>query len=124
MLPEDLPPEKRARLRQALRRRRDAGFVSPSLDLSLRDRGYVFHQDAHGLRFGGDIIGRGPGTGRLTPLDVIRLAAELDGGLPGEDEKTVCPQCQAVVTRTEPRCTWCGHVFNPSREEPPSPQPD
>lgn len=87
--------------------------IASTLDASLRDRGFVLTEDGHGVRLSGDAIGRGRGRGDLTPSDVLRLAAELEGGLPADDEKMVCPACKAVVLRSEACCPWCSEPLSP-----------
>jgi hypothetical protein len=43
----------------------------------------------------------------LSPEEIIRLAG---GPLPAE-ERTVCPQCQATISKTAAWCQWCGTRF-------------
>ncbi len=52
-------------------------------------------------------------TGRLGPGDIIRLA----GGPLSPQERRNCPECGAVVSRTEAKCPWCSAPLpDPGRE--------
>lgn len=104
---EDLPDE----VQQILRADLDAPRpnlgpkLSDALSSALRDQGYVIEEDAGGIRLSGDLNRRGS---NLSPLDVIRMAADLDGGLPSTDKLRNCPKCEAVIPPNENRCAWCG----------------
>jgi hypothetical protein len=76
----------------------------------LRERGYVLSQDAHGLRISGDPVGR-PDRSALSPSDIVRMAAELDGGVKQASTLQTCPKCQARTPAGEPKCQWCGEPF-------------
>jgi hypothetical protein len=79
--------------------------LSDALTSALRDQGYVIDEDSGGIRLSGALNRRG---GALSPYDVIRMASDLDGGLPSPDELKRCPKCEAVVPPKETRCSWCG----------------
>jgi hypothetical protein len=84
---------------------------------SFVDQGIVIDEDAHGLRLTGlPVRGRGKGTGQLSATDIVRLAADLGGGVLPADQRRQCPHCDAVVPRQAVRCEWCGK----SLESPPS----
>jgi hypothetical protein len=108
---EDLPEE----ARRLLRGRPPSGQAQGTAQLreemarTLRDQGYFIAEDARGVRIGGSpVTSRGAGTGRLSASDVVRMAAELDGGVRTPDQIIRCPKCDAVVAVGEPRCPWCG----------------
>jgi len=76
---------------------------------ALLDQGIVVEEDAHGLRLSGmPVLGRGKGTGQLSASDIVRLAADLDGGVLPADQRRHCPHCDAVVPPRASRCEWCG----------------
>lgn len=113
---EDLPEE----ARQMLRGRPPSGQAQGTAQLreemarALRDQGFVIAEDAHGVRIGGSpVTGRGTGSGRLSASDVVRMAADLDGGLKPPGQTRRCPKCDAVVAVGEPRCPWCGSPMTP-----------
>jgi hypothetical protein len=81
----------------------------------LRHQGYAIQEDAHGIRIGGGLPGRGSAAG-MSPYDVIRMASDLEGGLPNPDELKRCPQCEAVVPPGSTRCQWCE---TPIEDSPP-----
>jgi len=76
----------------------------------LRERGYVLDEDAHGLRISGNPSGGASGS-TLSPLDIVRMAAELDGGIKQATSLQTCPKCQARTPAGQPKCQWCGEAF-------------
>ena len=76
----------------------------------LRERGYVLDEDAHGLRISGNPSGGASGP-TLSPLDIVRMAAELDGGVKQAASLQTCPKCQARTPAGQPKCQWCGEAF-------------
>jgi rRNA maturation endonuclease Nob1 len=79
---------------------------------TLSRQGFVLQEDAHGLRLSG-IASRPRGLrSQLSPYDVVRLAAELEGSdiVPMEQRKR-CPNCDAVVNPNDKRCQWCSEVL-------------
>ena len=75
---------------------------------SFVDQGIIIDEDAHGLRLTGlPVRGRGKTTGQLSATDIVRLAADLDGGVLPADQRRHCPHCDAVVPRQASRCEWC-----------------
>jgi len=76
----------------------------------LRERGYVLEEDARGLRISGNPSG-GPSGSTLSPLDIVRMAAELDGGVKQATSLQTCPKCQARTPAGQPKCQWCGEAF-------------
>jgi hypothetical protein len=107
---EDLPEQVQNLLRSDLNEPRPnlGPKLSDALTSSLRDQGYVIEEDARGVRLGGDLNRRGGHAGQISPYDVIRMAADLDGGLPPAEELRRCPKCEAVIPPQEKRCPWCG----------------
>jgi len=92
--------------------------LSDALTSALRDQGYVIEEDARGFRLSGDLNRRSSSTGGISPYDVIRMASDLDGGLPSPHELKRCPKCEAVLPHRELVCSWCG---NELEEETPAP---
>jgi ribosomal protein L40E len=76
----------------------------------LRERGYVLDEDAHGLRISGNPSGGASGS-TLSPLDIVRMAAELDGGVKQATSLQTCPKCQARTPAGQAKCQWCGEPF-------------
>jgi hypothetical protein len=81
--------------------------ISENLAQELRMQGYAIEEDARGIRIGGGLPGRGSAAG-MSPYDVVRMAADLDGGLPSQDELQRCSKCEAVIPPGDHRCQWCG----------------
>jgi hypothetical protein len=104
---EDLPEEAR-RLLASKAPETPAGQISSSLAESLRRQGFVIDQDARGARITGAPRSTLPDTGKLSATDVIRLAADLEGGVLPPERRRTCPKCQAVIPRDSARCSWCG----------------
>lgn len=114
----DLPEEARELLskkRQSPPGKRGDGTFRSDLERRLKEHGYYLAEDGRGARLTGE--GPRPGTGDLSPLDVVRLAADLEGGVPSPDERTKCPKCDAVVATNESRCPWCGHEMDAPTED-------
>jgi hypothetical protein len=82
---------------------------------SLRNRGYVIGMDAHGVRISGGPSG-GIDSEAFSPYDVIRMAADLEGGVLPLDERIHCLKCDAVIPPGEERCQWCGEPTSPPDE--------
>jgi hypothetical protein len=119
---EDLPEETQDLLRADLNQPKPnlGPKLSDALTSALRDQGFVIDQDAGGIRLGGDLSRRGGASGSLSPYDIIRMASDMDGGLPSPDELMRCPKCEAVIPPNENRCSWCGTSLEdlpPSNED-------
>jgi hypothetical protein len=93
---------------------KDEQFSEQLFD-SLRGRGYVIDQDAHGVRISGGPSG-GLDSETFSPYDVIRMAADLEGGVLPLDERVHCMKCDAVIPPGEGRCQWCGEPTPPPAE--------
>lgn len=107
---EDLPPEAQALLKQRL----SAPVTGADETLSeekihhLRQQGYVVDQDAHGVRISGRLTGSPSLDQGLSASDIVRLAADLDGGVPTAGERKKCPNCEALNPPGQRSCQWCG----------------
>jgi len=78
---------------------------------SLSRQGFVLQEDAHGLRLSG-VSTRPRGlSSQLSPYDVVRLAAELEGGIVPMEQRKHCPKCNAVVNPRDKRCQWCSEIL-------------
>ena len=78
---------------------------------SLSRQGFVIQEDAHGLRLSGIASRPGGLRSQLSPYDVVRLAAELEGGVVPMEERKRCPKCDAVVNPGDERCQWCSEIL-------------
>ena len=107
---EDLPEDARSLLTASQldrpTQKSNPGELREDLAQELRHQGYAIQEDAHGIRISGGLPGRGSAAG-MSPYDVIRMASDLEGGLPSPDELKRCPQCEAVVPPGGTRCQWC-----------------
>jgi hypothetical protein len=75
----------------------------------LREKGYVLDEDAHGLRISG--APSSSGASALSPYDIVRMAADLDGGVASKDQLRKCPKCDAAMRPGTKTCQWCGEVL-------------
>jgi hypothetical protein len=80
--------------------------------LSLSRQGFVVEEDAHGLRLSGVASRPGGLSSELSPYDVVRLAAELEGGVVPMDQRKRCPKCDAVVAPGNKQCQWCSEPLD------------
>jgi hypothetical protein len=85
---------------------------------TMRRQGYVIDEDSKGVRLGGSLSPRFHKTSELRPLDVVRLAADMDGGVPPPEKRIRCPKCDAVVTLGSTRCPWCDTPIPPEAPKP------
>ena len=88
---------------------------SETLAEALRDRGYVIDQDAHGVRISGGPSG-GLDSETVSPYDVIRMAADLEGGVLPLGKRVHCLKCDAVIPPDMSSCQWCGEPAPPHKE--------
>ncbi len=107
---EDLPEEIQELLRSDLQQPRPnlGPKLSDALSSALRDQGYVIEEDAHSVRLSDDLNRRGGHASEISPYDVIRMASDLDGGIPSADELIHCPKCEALLPPDLTQCSWCG----------------
>jgi uncharacterized Zn finger protein (UPF0148 family) len=117
---EDLPEETRSLLTASQldrpTQKSKTGELREDLAQELRHQGYAIQEDAHGIRIGGGLPGRGSAAG-MSPYDVIRMASDLEGGLPSPDELKRCPKCEAVVPPGGTRCQWCETTIEDSQTD-------
>jgi len=92
--------------------------ISENLAQSLRGQGYVIDQDARGVRISGDLIDSTSGSDAMSPYDVVRLAADLEGGVVPLDEQINCLKCDAVIPPGGTNCQWCGEPIPPHEGNP------
>lgn len=105
---EDLPEEARRLLgwEDAPGQRSGTGDLSDTLEQSPSNQGYAPEEDSRGSEvFGGDLRSN---TGSLSPYDIVRMAADLDGGIQQTSELHRCPDCQATAPSGVTVCQWCG----------------
>lgn len=110
---EGLPEDTRSLLmgRLASRAHPRGGDVGHGLVSSLRGQGYLVVDDTHGPRLSSNPTMGGLNVG-LTAYDVVRLAAELDGGLLSPEERRTCPKCEATLPAGDQKCQWCGEILS------------
>ncbi|MBN2554672.1 MAG: hypothetical protein JXA97_01930 [Anaerolineales bacterium] len=115
---EDLDPEARELLKHQAPKASapQPGGFREDFAQSLRYQGYTVQEDARGIRIGGSPRSSGPSS----PYDIVRMAAELDGGLKQGAERVFCPKCEAVLPAGSTKCQWCGADIPPSDKTPPA----
>jgi hypothetical protein len=78
----------------------------------LRNSGYQVTEDQAGAR-----ITAVPQSGRtpeeLSPSDVVRMAAELEGGVKPSTKLPMCTACQSASPVGSTTCQWCGEPLPP-----------
>lgn len=75
---------------------------------TLREQGYVVSGDAHGAR-----LTATPGKSDVfSPSEIVKLAADLDGGVQPQTKLPICSNCQAASPIGELQCQWCGEPFS------------
>ncbi|MGB2895346.1 MAG: hypothetical protein WBB65_04180 [Anaerolineales bacterium] len=106
---DELPEEARRLLSQQVSTARPSlgPRLSEDLAKALRDQGYVIHEDSQGVHLGGALVSRGGTPAPISPYDVVRLAAETEGGLTPPDELARCKKCDALIPAGDERCQWC-----------------
>jgi hypothetical protein len=80
--------------------------IRQDLEATLRNQGFVVEDDGQNVRLRAK-TGGGKGSG-LSASDIVRLAAELDGGILPPEKRIHCPKCDAVVPPGQAKCQWCG----------------
>jgi hypothetical protein len=110
---EDLPPEAQTLLKLRLSPPVTGAdeTLSEEKIYHLRQQGYVVDQDAHGIRISGRLTGNPSLDQGLSASDIVRLAADLDGGLPTAGERKKCPKCEALNPPGGSTCQWCGEAL-------------
>jgi len=100
---EQVPEELREVLAERMQTAKQQG-LRPETVQSLRASGYHVEDDPGGVRLTG-------GTSKsptLSPSDMVRIAAEQEGGVQPRAALPICPECQAVSPLGSARCQWCG----------------
>lgn len=107
-LMEQVPEEMREVLEDRMRSGPDdnPGFRSETIE-QLRGSGYFVTEDSSGAR-----ISAVPQANRkpddLSPTDVVKMAAELEGGVKPKTELPMCGACQSASPVGSTTCQWCG----------------
>ncbi len=83
---------------------------------ALRGMGYTLSEDPRGARISSAPRMGGP-PAALSPSDVVKLAAELEGGVKPRGQLPVCPKCQGLSPIGQAKCQWCGEPL-PSKPGP------
>jgi len=83
------------------------GEFSEATAQGLRGLGYTVAEDPHGVRITGAPRAGGP-PAALSPSDVVKLAAELEGGVKPRGQLPVCPKCKGLSPIGQSKCQWCG----------------
>ncbi|MFQ5922548.1 MAG: hypothetical protein ACE5M4_06855 [Anaerolineales bacterium] len=105
-VPEEMRGVLAARLKAA--EETDSPSFSENTASTLREQGYVVSEDVRGAR-----LASTPGQSTdLSPSDVVKMAAELDGGIQPQTKLPICSKCQAASPVGEAQCQWCGEPFN------------
>ena len=80
---------------------------------ALRGMGFKLTEEPQGARISSaSRIGRPPAA--LSPSDVVRLAAEMEGGVKPRGQLPVCPKCQGLSPIGQSKCQWCGEPLPPT----------
>jgi hypothetical protein len=79
---------------------------------SLNRKGFILDEDSRGLRLS-SVASRSAGPGaQLSAYDIVRLAADLEGGILPVEQRKRCPKCDAVISPGDKRCQWCSEVLD------------
>lgn len=117
---DDLDPEARQLLQAGASTSQepsDQESLREDLAQSLRYQGYTVQEDKSGVRLSGS-----PRISGLdSPYDIVRMAAELEGGLKPDAERVRCPECDAVCPGSSTTCQWCGASLPSSDSAGPDP---
>ena len=89
---------------------------SEDIASSLRAQGFVIDQDAHGVRISGGFVPSDGGSGEMSSTDIVRLAADLQGGVLPPEDRVHCTKCDAVIPVNDSKCQWCGEPAPPPQE--------
>ena len=107
---EQVPEEMRAILAGRLKAAEevDSPSFSENAASSLRGQGYLISQDARGARFAA-----APGqSADLSASDVVKMAADMDGGIQPRTNLPICSKCQSASPIGEKQCQWCGEPLD------------
>ncbi len=104
-VPEELRGVLAARLKAA--EETDTPVFNEATAARLREQGFIVSEDAHGAR-----LSATPGQAAdFSPSEVVKLAADLDGGVQPQAKLPICSNCQAASPVGETQCQWCGQPF-------------
>lgn len=114
---EELPREAQELLSQgkAHRPRKQEKELREDIAASLREQGYVISHDGHGLRISSELSSSGREQAPMSPYDIIRIAADLEGGVMSAEERRHCGKCQAVIPIGDDQCQMCGEPAPPPK---------
>lgn len=104
-VPEDMRGILAARLR-AIDEQASPNF-DESTASSLREQGFLVSEDARGAR----LTGSTGQTSDLSASDVVKMAADLEGGVQNRTTLPICPKCEAASPIGDTNCQWCGEPF-------------
>jgi len=116
--PEDLLDQVPEELRELLAGRLRAPAAGTRAEFredtvqALRGMGFTLSEDPHGVRITSAPRMGGP-PAALSPSDVVKLAAELEGGVKPRGQLPVCPKCQGLSPIGQAKCQWCGEPLPP-----------
>lgn len=89
---------------------------SDDIASSLRAQDYLIDQDAHGVRLIGGFVPSDGSSGAMSSSDIVRLAADLQGGVLPPQDRAHCTKCDAVIPVENSKCQWCGEPAPPPQE--------
>lgn len=105
-VPEEMRGVLAARLKAA--EETDSPVISEATAATLREKGFIVSEDVHGARLSA-IPGQ---SAELSASDVVKMAADLDGGVQPQTKLPICSNCQAASPIGETQCQWCGEPFS------------
>jgi len=105
-VPEEMRGVLAARLKAA--DETDGPNFSDTTASALREQGYLISEDARGARLAATTGHKAD----LSPSDVVKMAAELDGGVQPQTKLSTCEKCQAASPVGDTHCQWCGEPFS------------
>ena len=82
---------------------------SDKMRRSLRGCGLSLVEDEHGPRLSGYPSKPSSMAQTLSPYDIVRLAADSDGGAP--QALIECPHCKARLPADATLCQWCSKII-------------
>ncbi len=101
-VPEDMRGILAARLRSTEEPK--APNFNDNTASSLREQGFLVSEDARGAR----LTGSTGQTSDLSASDVVKMAADLDGGVQPRTTLPICSKCEAASPIGDKNCQWCG----------------
>jgi uncharacterized Zn finger protein (UPF0148 family) len=83
---------------------------------SLSAQGDSQIQAPLGVNINGDLTTGVSDISSMSPYDIVRMAADLEGGIVPPEKRVHCPKCDAVVPIGASQCQMCGEPIPPSQE--------